>query len=114
MGAVDEQSLLNGIQNELLAGEAQLHTDHEALAANLANEGKLPLEVLQLRAEVAAHFFDVRQKPVEDIHELDGDAASQRSAAEGRTVHAGADGFGSALIGDNDAQGDAAGQGLRG
>ena len=83
MGAIDQQPLLQGIQDNLLAGETQFHADHEALAADLADKGKPLLQILKLGAEVPAHLVDVGQKPVENIHELDGDAASQRSAAEG-------------------------------
>ena len=59
-------------------------------------------------------MVDVGQELIENIHELERHAAGQRSAAEGGAVHAGADGVSRALVGDDHAQGDAAGQGLGG
>ena len=54
----------------------------------------------------------MRQKLVQDVHELERHAAGQRSAAERGAVHARTDGLCRAIVCDNHAQGDAAGQRL--
>ena len=68
----------------------------------------------ETHAEVAADVDDVRQQRLEDIEKFEGDAAGQRSAAEGGAVHAAADGGRGAFVGGDDAQRNAAGDRLGG
>ena len=56
-------------------------------------------EFVEAHAEIAANVDDIGQQLVENIEEFEGHAARERPAAEGGSMHAGADGGGSALIG---------------
>src|SRR5579871_1856387 len=108
MRAIEKQAPLNAIQDKLLAGDGQFHTDHQAEAAHLFDEGELPRQIRELRAEISAHPLDGRQQLFENVEELQSHAARQSAATEGAAVHARLDGGGRLLIRHDHAQRNAA------
>lgn len=114
MGAIEEEPFLHAVEDHLLAGAVEFDADHEAVTADFLDEVELLLEVAELGAEVLANFGDPGQKFVEHLVELEGDAASEGSAAEGGAMHAGLDGSGGAFVGGDEAERESAGDGFGG
>ena len=64
--------------------------------------------------EVAADALDGGQQFVEDGEELERHAAGQSASSEGRAVHSRLDGRGGLVVGEDEAEGQAAGDRLGG
>src|SRR4051794_33212438 len=89
--AVDQQALADRVQHQLLAGNVQFHTEHQAEPAHLFDDPVLACELVQLDMKVPADALDRRQQLVEDVQELERDAARQDIASERASVHSGFD-----------------------
>ena len=104
-----QNAFLHCVEHDLLAGHIQLDAQHQAEAADFLDETKMLGEIGEAHAEIAADVDDLREQFVEDVEEFEGDAAGERSAAEGGSVHAAADRGRGAFIGGDHAQRNAAG-----
>src|SRR5260370_3096342 len=83
VGAIDEQAALHGLADERPALHGEFDADHQAFAANFADEakfrGKLREALTQLRAahaDIFKEFF-----VLDDLEELDRNGASQRASS---------------------------------
>ena len=114
MRAVEQDALFDALHDVVFAGMVEFDADHEAVAAHLFDELVAGLEIAESGAEVLADAVDLREEFIEDIEEFEGDGRGEDVAAEGGAVHAGLDGRRGALVGEDDAHGQAAGEGFSG
>src|SRR5260370_5281712 len=106
VGAIDEQAALHGLADKRPAFDGEFDADHQAFAANFADEaefrGKLREALTQLgaaRADIFEEFF-----VLDDREELEGNGASQRPAAKRGAMHSRRDARGDILRGENGAE----------
>src|SRR5436305_1823815 len=74
----------------------ELGGHHQSLAAHFADDPQLALQLFQLLAKIDADLAHAVEEagPLDDLEELQGEAALQRSAAERGAVHPGREGLG--------------------
>src|SRR5260370_3880541 len=106
MSAVDQQAALHGLADERPAFDGEFDTDHQAFAADFADEvefgGELDEAVAQLRAARADIFQQLLV--LDDLEELEGHGASQRAAATRGAMHPGRAERGDLLRSENGAE----------
>ena len=114
LGAVENDSRFEGLPDHILTGNAKLGGQHQALAADLLDHFEFAAERFELGAEIGADFADVFEKSgaLEDLENLQGQAALERPAPKGRAVHAGRESLRHFFAGKNGRQGQACRQGL--
>src|SRR6266446_6150184 len=64
VGAIDQQTALHGLADERPAFPGEFDTDHQALAANFADEAKFCRELYEAVAQVCASRTDIFQEPL--------------------------------------------------
>src|SRR5713226_702739 len=106
VGAVDEQAALHGFADERRAFDGEFDADHQAFAADFADEteldGKLGEAVAQLRAAHADIFQQLFV--LNDLEELESHGTGQRAAAKRGAMHPGRDARGDLFGGENGAE----------
>src|SRR5207249_9670649 len=96
LSAVEQEARLERPLHYRLAGDSKLGGDHQSLASHLADDPQLALQLFQLLAKIDADLAHAVEEagPLDDLEELQGEAALQRSAAERGAMHPGGQGLG--------------------
>src|SRR6267142_1050937 len=112
--AIDQQTALHSFPDKRRAFDGEFDTNHQAFAADFADEadfgGKFRKAVAQLRAAHADIFEEIFV--LDDLEELAGNGANQRAAAKRGAVHPGRDARSNVLRGENCAEWKAGGERL--
>src|SRR6267143_1517595 len=96
----------HGLADERRAFDGEFDADHQAFAADFANEGEFRGELGEAVAQLFAAHADIFEELflLDDIEELEGHGASERATAEGGPMHPGRDASGNVLRGENGAE----------
>src|SRR5947208_16059775 len=102
LSAVEQEACLERLPPHRLAGQSEPGGHHQSLAAHFADDPQLALQPFQLLAKIDADLAHVVEEagPLDDLEELQGEAALQRSAAERSPVHPGRERLGCGVPSD--------------
>src|SRR6266480_1092816 len=114
VGAIDQQTTLHGHADKRRAFDGKFDTDHEAFAADFADEVELGGQFREALAQLRASRADIFEQllVLDDVEELEGNPTGQRAAAKRGPVNPRRDARGNLLGGEYGAQRKAGGERL--
>src|SRR5437660_5139589 len=106
VSAIDQQTAPHGLADERRAFAGEFHADHQAFAADFADEAEFDGKLREALAELCAAQADIFEElfVLDDIEELEGNGTSQRAAAKRGAMHPGRDARSNILRGENGAE----------
>src|SRR5204863_8172689 len=106
VGTVDEQAALHGFADERRAFHREFDANHQAFAANFADEAKFCCKLYKPVAQLCASRADIFEEffALDDLEKLEGHSTSQRAAAESSAMHPGRNARGDCFRGENRAE----------